>query len=119
MTCIVAKPGHMAADSRDTGVTKRTCTKMFQRHGYLVGGAGESAPLNVLEFAIEWPLKPSVETLTKWIYEHHDAAYLDLDAVELVIASPKRVWVMESRCVYESTTGAIGSDAGGARSTWT
>jgi ATP-dependent protease HslVU (ClpYQ) peptidase subunit len=112
MTCIVAKPGQMAADSRDTGTTKRSCVKLFRRHGYLVGGAGASAPLNTLEHVIEWPLKPSVESLTKWVWENHDAAYLDFDQIELVIATGKRVFVLDDRAFYEAGAGAVGSGAG-------
>jgi hypothetical protein len=116
MTCIVAKPGQMASDSRDTGATKRTCTKMFRRHSYLVGGAGESGPLNVLEFVLEWPARPSVEAFTRWIYEHHHPETLDFDEVELVVCSAKRVWVIEGRQAYEAgTVGAVGSGAAYAR----
>lgn len=112
MTCIVARPGHMASDSRDTGVTKRTCVKMFRRHGYLIGGAGASAPLNILEHVVEWPLKPSVEVLTKWLWEHHDPDYLSFDDVELVVCSAKRVWVLDERAFYECAVGAVGSGGG-------
>ncbi len=112
MTCIVARPGTMRSDSRDTGVIKRSVAKMFQRHGYLVGGAGASAPLSVLEFEVDWPRTPSVETLTRWVYQHHDPEYLDLDECELILATRKRVFVVECRAVYEAAYGAIGS--GGA-----
>jgi hypothetical protein len=106
----------MASDSRDTGVTKRSCTKLFRRHGYLVGGAGDSAPLNVLEFVLEWPLKPSVEAFTRWVYDNHDPAYLDFDQVELVVCSAKRVWVIEGRQAYDAgPVGAVGSGAAYAR----
>jgi hypothetical protein len=116
MTCIVAKPGQMASDSRDTGVTKRSCVKMFQRHSYLVGGAGDSGTLNILEHAIEWPARPSVEAFTRWVFENHDPAYIDFHEVEFVICSAKQVWVIDGREAYVSNpVGAVGSGAAYAR----
>ncbi len=102
----------MRSDSRDTGTIKRSVAKMFQRHGYLVGGAGSSAPLSVLEFEIDWPRSPSVETLTRWVYANHSDEFLDFEACELLIATRKRVFLVEGRAVYEAAHGAVGS--GGA-----
>lgn len=113
MTCIVAKPGHMASDSRDTGFIKTTCTKMFVRHGYLVGGAGDSAALNMIEHVAKaWPRTLSVEALTRWVHRNHDSGKVNFDDCELVIATRTKVFVVDGRAVRECRVGAVGSGAG-------
>jgi ATP-dependent protease HslVU (ClpYQ) peptidase subunit len=111
VTCVAAYAGRMASDSRDTGAIKRSCTKIFRRHGYLVGGAGASAPLNVLEFELTWPVKPTIESLTRWVYQHHDPETLDFEAIELLIATKTQVFTVEGRAAFVAPFGAIGSGA--------
>ena len=114
MTCIVGVPGRIVADSRETGAIKRSCVKFFKPGGrtYLVGGAGASAPLATLEYAVKWPAKLSVESLTKWVYAKHDPATLDFEQVELLIVTASEVYEIEGRTVHPpSQRAAIGSGA--------
>lgn len=111
MSCVVARPGQILTDSLDTGAIKRSVPKAFKRNGYLIGGAGESAPLNILEHSVNWPNFPSVETLTTFLYEHHDSDALDFNKVELVVATAAMVFVLDDSAWYECQEAAIGSGA--------
>jgi len=112
MTCIAGAPGRLVADSRETGVIKRSCVKFFRRHDYLVGGAGASAPLAFLEHQIRWPKKLSVHALTRWVWKTHDPDYLDLEETELIIVTREAVYVTEGRIVHPPAKfGAVGSGA--------
>lgn len=110
MTCIVARPGLMVADSRETGLIKSTCAKLYRRHGYAVGGSGESAPLTTLEHVIAWPRTPSVEAFARWMHRHSgDVAFADC---ELLVANRSRVWHLAGGAVSELRGfAAIGSGA--------
>lgn len=110
MSCVVARPGLIVTDSLDTGTIKRSAPKSFRRNGYLIGGAGESAPLNILEHVIKWPPFPSVESLTAFVYEHHDTDALDFGRVSLVVATASSVFVLDD-CWHEAQEAAIGSGA--------
>ncbi len=111
MSCVVARPGLIVTDSLDTGAIKRSVPKAFRRNGYLVGGAGESAPLNIIEHAITWPSFPTVESLTDFLYQHHDSDALDFGKVELVVCTASLVFVLDDSAWYESAEAAIGSGA--------
>lgn len=112
MTCIVGVPGRLMADSRETGVIKRSCVKFFRRHSYLIGGAGASAPLAILEHVTKWPARLSVEALTRWVWKNHDSDFLDLEQTELLIVTRTQVFVTEGRIVHPpALTGAVGSGA--------
>lgn len=112
VTCIAGVPGRLMADSRETGVIKRSCVKFFRRHDYLIGGAGASAPLAILEHVLTWPRKLTVEALTRWVWRNHDADFLDFDETELLIVTATQVFVTEGRIVHPpALTGAVGSGA--------
>jgi hypothetical protein len=116
MTCIAALPGHMMSDSRETGAIKRSCIKFFRKHGYLIGGAGSSAPLAMLEHVVAWPKRPTVAGLTKWIYQHHSVEALNFEEIELLIVTPKHVIEVEGRVVHPpALSGAVGSGAAWAQ----
>lgn len=103
-------PGRLAADSRETGAIKRNCVKFFRKHDYLVGGAGASAPLCVLEHVIPWPKTLSVASLSRWIYKYHDPNKVDFDDTELIIVTDKAVFVTEGRIVHPpGVVGGVGS----------
>lgn len=111
MSCVVARPGLIVTDSLDTGTIKRSSAKAFRRNGYLIGGAGESSPLTILEHSITWPSYPTVESLTTFLYEYHDQSALDFGKVELVVARADVVFVLDDSAWYETTEAAIGSGA--------
>lgn len=111
MSCVVARPGLIVTDSLDTGTIKRSAPKAFKRNGYLIGCAGESAPLNILEHSITWPNYPTIEYLTTFVYEYHDVDALDFGRVELVVATASTVFVLDDSAWYESAEAAIGSGA--------
>lgn len=116
MTCIVGAPGRMMADSRETGTIKRSCVKFFRKHSYLVGGAGASAPLAVLEHVLYWPKALSVEALTRWVFKHHAKDALDFEDTELLIVTSREVFVTEGRIVHPpALTGAVGSGSSWAQ----
>lgn len=118
MTCVVGVPGRIVADSRETGAIKRSCVKFFRPtgRGYLVGGAGASAPLAMLEHAVRWPVKLSLESLQRWVFNLHDPSYLDLEQIELLIVTRKEVYELEGRLVHPpSQLAAIGSGASWAQ----
>jgi hypothetical protein len=110
VTCIAGVPGRLVADSRETGAIKRNCVKFFRKHEYIVGGAGASAPLAVLEHVLPWPKSLSVPGLTRWVYKHHDPDYIDFEETELIIVTAKAVFVTEGRIVHPPASfGAVGS----------
>jgi hypothetical protein len=111
VTTIVGRPGALICDSRETGLVKRTCTKVWRLSGCVVGGAGASAELGLIEHVKKVPAKPTTQTLWRWIWLAHDPSYLDLDETELLIASPDALWLVEGRQVTEVQIGAIGSGA--------
>lgn len=95
---------------------KRSCVKFFTKHDYLVGGAGASAPLATLEFAIPWPRRLSVATLARWIYRFHNPDSLNFDDTELIIVTRDRVFTTEGRIPYPpSAVGAVGSGSAWAQ----
>lgn len=99
----------MAADSRETGLIKSTCTKMYLRHGYAVGGSGDSAPLTAIEHCIKWPKTPSTEAFARWMFRH--SSEIGWGNVELLVATKTKVWHLSGGCVAEVRIGAIGSGA--------
>lgn len=98
----------MASDSRETGLIKSTCTKMYLRHGYAVGGSGDSAPLTALEHCLKWPAKPSTEAFARMMYRHPEIAWAD---IEVLVATKTHVWHLCGGSVSEIRAGAIGSGA--------
>lgn len=99
----------MASDSRETGLIKSTCTKMYLRHGYAVGGSGASAPLTAIEHCIRWPRTPSTEAFARWMFRHSESvAWGD---VELLVATKTTVWHLSAGTVSEVRIAAIGSGA--------
>lgn len=109
MTCIVAQPGRIAADSLDTGSVRRYGPKIFRRHDYLVGTAGRSGLLQRM-LAGAWPETLSELGLATWVSQYPDA---NSDAgVELLLVTRTLVWVIEGDAVY-STAGvaAVGCGA--------
>jgi len=111
VTTIVGRPGALVSDSRETGLVKRTCTKVWALAGCIVGGAGASAELGLIEHVRKLPARPSTDALWRWVWKAHDPAYLDLDQTELLVADAKALWLIEGRQVTEVPFGAIGSGA--------
>jgi ATP-dependent protease HslVU (ClpYQ) peptidase subunit len=109
MTTIVGKPGILLCDSRETGLVKRTCTKVWRLAGCIVGGAGASAELGLIEHVCRLPEKPTTAGLWQWVWETHEPEYLNLDETELLVASPRALWLIEGRQVTEVRVGAVGS----------
>lgn len=111
MTCIVGVPGRIVADSRETGVIKKSCFKVWKKHGYLIGGAGDSGALVALEHVVTWPRKPALRTLARWILRTHEKGSLDFDEVSLVVVTHDAVFEIEGRSVSEEKVSAVGSGA--------
>jgi ATP-dependent protease HslVU (ClpYQ) peptidase subunit len=111
MTCVVAKPGLLCTDSRETGTTKRDAPKHFRKHDYLVGTAGDCAALTAAEHVMAWPKKPSVRNLTRLLHKHQDSENCDFGQVSMVVVTRETVLVIDGLYVYEAAAGAIGSGA--------
>lgn len=111
MTTIVGRPGALVCDSRETGFVKRTCTKVWRLTGCIVGGAGASAELGLIQNVCTLPEKPTTANLWQWVWATHDPAYLNLDETELLVATPRALWLIEGRQVTDVKVSAIGSGA--------
>lgn len=111
MTCVVAKPGMLCTDSRETGTTKRDAPKHFRKHGYLVGTAGDCAALTAAEHVLAWPKTPTVRNLTRLLHKHQDADNCDFGQTSLLVVTASTVLVADGLYVYEAPAGAIGSGA--------
>jgi hypothetical protein len=111
MTCVVAKPGVLCTDSRETGAIKRDAPKHFRVHGYLVGTAGECSPLTVAEHVMRWPAQPTVKSVARLLHKHHDKANCNFEEVSLLVVTRNRVLVCDGLYVYEAPIGAIGCGA--------
>lgn len=111
LTCIVAVPGRMVADSLDTGVVRRYGPKIFRRHDYLVGTAGSSGLLQRILAAPDWPVVLTELGLATWIAKF-EGVNDDTSGTSLLLCTRDLVWVLEGDAVY-STTGhaAVGCGA--------
>lgn len=112
MTCVVAKPGVLYSDSRETLYIKRNSHKHFQVHNYLVGTAGDSDVLTAAEHVFKWPKRPNVKILTRWLHDHQNDSKSDFNKCCLLVVTTNRLFVCEGLYVYEvDSCAAIGSGA--------
>ncbi len=111
MTAVVARPGLLCTDSRETGDTKRDAPKHFRMHDYLVGTAGECGALTAAEHVFPWPKRPTVKALTRWLHKHHDPQRADFRETSMLVVTARKVFVLEGLYCFEAPVGAIGSGA--------
>lgn len=112
MTCVVASPGLLYSDSRETGDVKRSAPKHIQVHNYLVGMAGDCAALTAAEHLFTWPKRPTVKSITKWLHTHHHSDKANFNQTDLLIVTKRKVLVVHGMYCYEATAAdAIGSGA--------
>lgn len=113
VTCVVAKPGLLVSDSRETGDTKREAHKHFRVHDYLVGTAGDCGALTAAEHVFPWPKRPTVKSLTRWLHKNHDKDGANFLETSMLVVTRTKVFVLEGLYCYEpkENVGAIGCGA--------
>ncbi len=111
MTCCVARPGLLVTDSRETGAIKRDAAKHFRVHDFIVGTAGDCGALMAAEHVFRWPKRPTVKSLTRWLYWSHDPGWSDFRETSMLVVTRTKVFVLEGLYVYETPAGAVGSGA--------
>jgi hypothetical protein len=111
LTCVVARPGVLCTDSRESGAVKRDAPKHFRVRGYLVGVAGDCAALMAAQHVYPWPEVPTVRNMTRWLHKHHDKDRSDFNETSMLVVTAQRVIVVEGQYAYEAEVGAIGSGA--------
>jgi hypothetical protein len=109
VTCCVATAGLLVTDSRDQDETKRDGPKHFRVHDYVVGLAGDCAALMAAQYVHPWPKRPTLRSLTRWLFRYHDDARSNFRETSMLVVTRAKVYVMYGQYVYERTPAAIGS----------
>ena len=111
MTCVVARPGVLVTDSRETGEIKSARPKHFRVNGYLVGVAGDVGTWQAAQYAVAWPRQPSERAFVRWLHRLHDDEKLNFDEVSFLVVTATEVYTLDGRAVTRGVAGAIGSGA--------